>query len=306
MSITQNYSRADEEAYNQGYHQVQRDGPSPEHLKLPIHEEFSVDNPTDSWSDELGDFTIITKDNSRYCRLLTPCFVFIYKMNRYDSEYKRQRYSQLGKKWEEHDFDNQIRDSLLDNNKYKLHTYNTRSSEKYTDTISIELLDNNLDTISYTVDELIWFMCLIYPDLDKYYQRPNHIENYIDVHLLNDENRGTILKGGVSSIARMLITGSVFRILDEIEDYNQPEEELEDVHVTMTSVQYKSIIGTRKATIKDTHECCAICCDEIKHKTTVSETLCGHVYHSKCLRKWITKECRLPTCPTCRADLRVE
>ena len=116
----------------------------------------------------------------------------------------------------------------------------------------------------------------------------------------------SIFTNGIYSFLYHWYGWHIFRILDEIEDYNEPNEDLQDVQLTMSSEEYNSIIGVRRAGRADTQECCVICCDDIKYKSTISETSCGHVYHSKCLRKWITKECRIPTCPTCRADLRVD
>ena len=40
---------------------------------------------------------------------------------------------------------------------------------------------------------------------------------------------------------------------------------------------------------------CSICLDQIDDKTT--ELTCGHVYHTKCIEKWLDEN---NTCPYCR------
>lgn len=47
-------------------------------------------------------------------------------------------------------------------------------------------------------------------------------------------------------------------------------------------------------------EDCSVCYDSITARTCVSLT-CGHRYHSKCLRKWITTNHY--TCPYCREQI---
>ena len=50
---------------------------------------------------------------------------------------------------------------------------------------------------------------------------------------------------------------------------------------------------------------CAICQDEIT-SGIVGITPCSHVFHKKCIKQWLTKECIHPTCPTCQTDVRSE
>lgn len=263
--------------------------------KLPTNQDFSESHIDDEWTDHIGEWNIITKNGCRYCKLVNANFTLIFKLSNYDSEFKRQRCVYGFKKRFYKPFSSDVT-----SNSCKLHSYNTRSSEKYTDMISVELHDHDRST----VQELIILLAFIYPDLDKYYNRPNNIESYIDILVSNSDNQSIIFLGGVSSLSKLMISGIIFRMLDEINSYSQPEENMEDVKIMMSPSEYKSIIGTKKASIKDSKESCTICCEAIKQKSTVSITSCGHTYHSKCLRKWLTKECRVPTCPTCRKDLR--
>ena len=46
---------------------------------------------------------------------------------------------------------------------------------------------------------------------------------------------------------------------------------------------------------------CVICCNAFKPRRHVRRLPCGHLFCSKCIIKWVTRESA--TCPTCRADI---
>jgi hypothetical protein len=46
---------------------------------------------------------------------------------------------------------------------------------------------------------------------------------------------------------------------------------------------------------------CAVCCTDFKPRMHVRRLPCGHLFCSKCITKWVTKESA--TCPTCRESL---
>lgn len=45
---------------------------------------------------------------------------------------------------------------------------------------------------------------------------------------------------------------------------------------------------------------CPICIDDLKTSDDIVCTLCGHIYHSQCLKAWLSKS---KTCPECRCSL---
>ncbi len=49
---------------------------------------------------------------------------------------------------------------------------------------------------------------------------------------------------------------------------------------------------------------CMICQDEMKKGDIIGITKCGHSFHKKCIKKWLTKECIHPKCPVCNKDVR--
>lgn len=49
---------------------------------------------------------------------------------------------------------------------------------------------------------------------------------------------------------------------------------------------------------------CSICQEDINSRQNCSILKCDHLYHKKCIKKWLTKSCEKPTCPCCRVDVR--
>merc|ERR1711907_60825 len=52
--------------------------------------------------------------------------------------------------------------------------------------------------------------------------------------------------------------------------------------------------------VADTH--CTICCESHEH-TAITTLPCNHSFHQKCIVPWLQEK---PSCPVCRADVRIE
>ncbi len=55
----------------------------------------------------------------------------------------------------------------------------------------------------------------------------------------------------------------------------------------------------KRITQKDTVHTCSICLDNFKEGTYKRELCCGHVFHKKCIDKWVQKD---HSCPICRKN----
>ena len=76
-------------------------------------------------------------------------------------------------------------------------------------------------------------------------------------------------------------------------------QELHDVHVTL--VEKNDDVETESESSEDGDENrweCAICLSGKQHNTVA--TPCAHVFHKKCIVKWIRKS---PTCPMCSTKI---
>ena len=49
------------------------------------------------------------------------------------------------------------------------------------------------------------------------------------------------------------------------------------------------------------NEECPICYDKMKNKELIVKIQCSHLYHQKCINKWIMKR---NNCPMCRANIK--
>lgn len=68
------------------------------------------------------------------------------------------------------------------------------------------------------------------------------------------------------------------------------------------TLDQQKVVQYDSETFKNHQECC-ICIAEFDDSSEIRRTLCGHVFHGKCLANWL-KVSR--TCPLCRNDLTVD
>ena len=92
---------------------------------------------------------------------------------------------------------------------------------------------------------------------------------------------------------------------------NAPRAFLEPVHVRLSNDEFNampvSVMSKKlRKQLNDDEPCCPICMENIKTRCHCTVLPCGHVYHKKCARKWLTEKCERPTCPMCRADVRTK
>ena len=53
--------------------------------------------------------------------------------------------------------------------------------------------------------------------------------------------------------------------------------------------------------LNDENKICPICLEEYKNNDMIKKLNCNHIFHSECLKKWLSVKA---VCPTCRNDLR--
>ena len=74
----------------------------------------------------------------------------------------------------------------------------------------------------------------------------------------------------------------------------------------LTNKEYKSCIikhrGTKKIKkqLGNKNMICSICLDNLEDNRIWHQLNCGHFYHPKCLKLFLTKKCIEPRCPVCR------
>ncbi|CAD8098001.1 unnamed protein product [Paramecium sonneborni] len=75
--------------------------------------------------------------------------------------------------------------------------------------------------------------------------------------------------------------------------YGKSSNKKEDEFVTMDNQIYSN----------DLQDNCAICLDTLSNTQPIKYTPCKHVFHTKCIEKWLQKN---QFCPFCRYDLKID
>ena len=65
----------------------------------------------------------------------------------------------------------------------------------------------------------------------------------------------------------------------------------------------KITYAKKVVTGSDDDKCCAVCRSDFKPRMHVRRLPCGHLFCSKCISRWVTKESA--TCPSCRTPLQL-
>ncbi|XP_048133454.1 E3 ubiquitin-protein ligase RNF181-like [Rhodamnia argentea] len=59
----------------------------------------------------------------------------------------------------------------------------------------------------------------------------------------------------------------------------------------------------KSCSVQDGSGCCCICLEELNGEDKVMEIPCSHLFHSRCIVKWLE---RIDSCPLCRTRVEVE
>tara|TARA_B100000941_G_C28282546_1_gene437275 strand:- start:128 stop:694 length:567 start_codon:yes stop_codon:yes gene_type:complete len=187
-----------------------------------------------------------------------------------------------------------------------MHKINTRSYKKYQTDIKLEIFTLEWESFENICSAVQY----IFPDISLYCKRL--VENMNNVNIImpsidDYENNieGIVLEGSIVMITKMLISGQIYNVMNQIFDIldtRNTNEEPDETHLTRE--EYNKNIVTKRVTKKYLNTTCLICQENILKNQTMSLTKCGHAFHSGCLRNWLTKKCINPTCPTCRFNLK--
>ena len=80
---------------------------------------------------------------------------------------------------------------------------------------------------------------------------------------------------------------------------NLTDSEFSKLSTKVMSKKLKKVLGKH-----DEDVTCSICLEDIRFKQHCKILKCNHVFHKKCISRWLMNECEKPTCPCCRADVR--
>ena len=208
----------------------------------------------------------------------------------------------------------QISDEILNNNIKgcnKVHKYNTRNKTDYVhDPISLTFKEPILEWSDS--DEWRWTMGSV---IQKVSNIIEHLYGDCD-HILESDYPRIVAK--MTDNNEMMIYGEALSLLYAIKHYvihnimDNIISTFSDVNTDMssppppvrfTNKEFKEILPIINAKKEHTIHTCAICMEDIKVRSRICMTKCGHCFHSRCLRTWLVSKCQTPQCPCCRESL---
>ena len=126
----------------------------------------------------------------------------------------------------------------------------------------------------------------------RYFKNKNNIFNGIDI---NCNNNGFKISGKNIDLFTFLSNNSGIQLLVAIwNDQVNPSYQL-------TNTEY--INNFKEIDNIDKNKTCSICFEKMEKK--MIKTSCGHCFHDKCLKQWLTNNCNKPNCPVCRKSLDI-
>jgi len=215
----------------------------------------------------------------------------------------------------------QISEDILNNRLGEInvtHNYNTRKMKEYSsDPISItftkpvtewfesEDFHNSMNTIISYLGKILGHL---YHDRDTNVSAEK-IANIIVNSNFMIENSQLMLYGEASSILAAVKNNCISDLVDNIlnmihgveEDMSEPPPP-----VRLSLAKFKEILPIINAKKEHTIHTCAICMEDIKVRSRICMTKCGHCFHSRCIKKWLVNKCQTPQCPCCRKSLSDE
>ena len=126
----------------------------------------------------------------------------------------------------------------------------------------------------------------------------------------NEQNNGNIIIGGFGVISNAPLDNNdnevirnfiLSRIARDLPKNNKNISEINNILDDLIDIPFKNSKKT-----KEGNEKCVICYENFKEKEIVKMTSCFHIYHFKCIKKWIENKIELrenPDCPICRRKL---
>ena len=126
----------------------------------------------------------------------------------------------------------------------------------------------------------------------------------------DEQNNRNIIIGGFGVISNAPLDNNdneiirnfiLSRIARNLPNNNKNISEINNILDDLIDIPFKNSKKT-----KEGNEKCVICYENFKEKEIVKMTSCFHIYHFKCIKKWIENKMELrenPDCPICRRKL---
>ena len=189
---------------------------------------------------------------------------------------------------------NRQRTSINNINYNNMHLFpdnnNIRNNSRYNRSNSINFRNNNNN--NFTINNTGMFRLSINNDnYDRYSAYRRNLQNPMMLRVIYDDLNDEINELEEEEIENLINRNFVLNVIKEIQPKPKPKLKKEKMNKKLWIKNEKGVLEAPT---------CCICLNVMKDKCDVTKLKCNHLFHFKCLEKWVENK---EVCPFCRGKI---
>ena len=189
---------------------------------------------------------------------------------------------------------NRQRTSINNINYNNMHLFpdnnNIRNNSRYNRSNSINFRNNNNN--NFTINNTGMFRLSINNDnYDRYSAYRRNLQNPMMLRVIYDDLNDEINELEEEEIENLINRNFVLNVIKEIQPKPKPKLKKEKMNKKLWTKNEKGVLEAPT---------CCICLNVMKDKCDVTKLKCNHLFHFKCLEKWVENK---EVCPFCRGKI---
>jgi hypothetical protein len=189
---------------------------------------------------------------------------------------------------------NRQRTSINNINYNNMHLFpdnnNIRNNSRYNRSNSINFRNNNNN--NFTINNTGMFRLSINNDnYDRYSAYRRNLQNPMMLRVIYDDLNDEINELEEEEIENLINRNFVLNVIKEIQPKPKPKLKKEKMNKKLWIKNEKGVLEAPT---------CCICLNVMKDKCDVTKLKCNHIFHFKCLEKWVENK---EVCPFCRGKI---
>ena len=189
---------------------------------------------------------------------------------------------------------NRQRTSINNINYNNMHLFpdnnNIRNNSRYNRSNSINFRNNNNN--NFTINNTGMFRLSINNDnYDRYSAYRRNLQNPMMLRVIYDDLNDEINELEEEEIENLINRNLVLNVTKEIQPKPKPKLKKEKMNKKLWIKNEKGVLEAPT---------CCICLNVMKDKCDVTKLKCNHIFHFKCLEKWVENK---EVCPFCRGKI---
>ena len=189
---------------------------------------------------------------------------------------------------------NRQRTSINNINYNNMHLFpdnnNIRNNSRYNRSNSINFRNNNNN--NFTINNTGMFRLSINNDnYDRYSAYRRNLQNPMMLRVIYDDLNDEINELEEEEIENLINRNLVLNVIKEIQPKPKPKLKKEKMNKKLWIKNEKGVLEAPT---------CCICLNVMKDKCDVTKLKCNHLFHFKCLEKWVENK---EVCPFCRGKI---